>query len=110
MSLSGYDLSVTSISSDFDGNIVSYSWGWNDGSSNDITKSPSHKFTKAGTYKISLSVVDDYGDVSQTVYFYVSVPTSLPVASFTVTSNLLDVEVDATGSTDPHGTIDTFLW
>ncbi len=47
-------------SSDSDGAISSYSWDFMDGKFS-TEASPSHKFTKTGTYEVTLTVTDDQG-------------------------------------------------
>lgn len=48
-------------STDTDGSIVSWHWDFGDGSSS-TQQNPSHKYTKAGTYTVTLTVMDNYGD------------------------------------------------
>lgn len=47
-------------SSDADGSVVSWSWDFGDGGSS-VAASPSHTFSAAGTYTVSLMVTDDDG-------------------------------------------------
>lgn len=47
-------------SSDSDGSIVSYSWDFGDGNSS-TAANPSHSYSTAGNYTISLTVTDDQG-------------------------------------------------
>ena len=47
-------------SSDADGTIVAYDWDFMDGSTS-TEPNPSHRFTDAGTYAVTLTVTDDQG-------------------------------------------------
>jgi hypothetical protein len=40
------------------GNIVAWSWNFGDGSPTDTTQNPSHQYTAAGTYNVTLTVTD----------------------------------------------------
>ena len=50
----------SSASTDSDGTITGYSWDFMDGRFS-TEANPSHKFTKAGTYEVTLTVTDDGG-------------------------------------------------
>ena len=103
-------------SSDPDGTIVSYAWDFGDGNigTGDTT---SYVFTTAGTYDVRLIVTDDS---AATDTFNVSVVVSpadsnqAPIATFTADplagAPPLLVSFDATGSTDPDGTIVSYNW
>lgn len=60
-----------STSYDTDGSIAQYIWNWGDGSPNTIgVPSASHSYTTAGTYMLSLTVIDNQGgsgNASQTI-------------------------------------------
>ncbi|MCD6512123.1 MAG: PKD domain-containing protein [Thermoplasmata archaeon] len=45
---------------DKDGNVVSYFWQFGDGS-NSTQPNPSHVYTEAGTYTVTLTVMDNFG-------------------------------------------------
>jgi PKD repeat protein len=53
-------VSFTGSSNDTNGYITSYFWNFGDGSSSN-QQSPSHTFTKAGTYNVTLTVTDNNG-------------------------------------------------
>jgi PKD repeat protein len=53
------------------GSVTSYSWSWGDGSSNSSGIAPTHTYSTAGEYTLTLTVTDDYG--------LVSLPVSAPV-------------------------------
>lgn len=47
-------------SSDSDGNIVSYTWDFGDGTTSSVAN-PNHSYSSAGTYNVTLTVTDDGG-------------------------------------------------
>lgn len=107
-----YELDATG-SSDEDGTITSYRWQISDGS-NPQGRRVEKNFESMGTYTIRLTVTDNQGGISSTIQ-EVEVGDNLPpVASFTVTpgsgTQLTDFVFDASGSTDPDGTIRTYSW
>lgn len=69
----------TDASTDSDGSVVAWTWTFGDGTASSTTRSPSHTFTAAGTYAVTLTAQDDKGvsaSVSQLVT--VSAPTTAP--------------------------------
>ena len=56
----------TDSSSDADGSVVGWSWDFGD-SSGSTAQNPSHAYSAAGTYTVSLTVTDNLGAVSSTV-------------------------------------------
>ncbi|WP_243076173.1 PKD domain-containing protein [Microbacterium sp. SS28] len=98
-------------SSDSDGTIAGYAWDFGDGQTA-TGATATHVYAAAGTYTVALSVTDDDGAVgtlskSVTVSEAPNVP---PVAAFTVSSDLLTVSVDGSGSSDTDGTIASYAW
>jgi PKD repeat protein len=95
---------------DPDGTIASYAWDWGDGSVMDSGITAMHTYAMDGTYTITLTVTDDDG-LTGTASADVSLATKkAPVAMFTETVLWLDVSVDASGSYDPDGTIESYAW
>ena len=77
---SGLGVNVTSTSTDADGTIASVSWNFGDGGVA-TGATASHVYTAAGTYPITVSVVDNAGAVaSATSSATVSVPIQQPFA------------------------------
>ncbi len=105
-----------SSSTDPDGQIVEYSWGWGDGTSGDVGPLPTaqHIFSDPGSYTVQLTVRDDQGlsgSASQTV----TVPGgNEPTASFTFSPSApalnQTVTFDGGSSTDEDGTIVQYSW
>jgi PKD repeat protein len=59
----GKKISFTDTSIDDDGTIVSFSWDFGDGKTSD-KQNPSHKYSSAGKYNVTLTVTDNGGKVT----------------------------------------------
>ena len=57
----GSNVFFTSTSTDPDGVIASYFWDFGDGSSSS-QQNPTHTYSSAGTYPVTLTVMDNYGE------------------------------------------------
>jgi len=98
-------------SSDSDGSIIHYQWSFGDGTTGSGAMI-SHWFTSGGAFPVTLTVTDDDGATDQVTQTVRVGPTNVPpVASFTATQ-MSDgwVQLDASGSYDPDGTIVSYLW
>jgi len=108
-----HDLTVDldgSASSDSDGTIASYAWDFGDGTTGTGSTSH-HTYATGGDKTIKLTVTDNRGGTdtaSKTVT--VVAPNQLPTAAFTSDVTLNHATFDASGSTDPDGTIQTYAW
>lgn len=97
-------------STDPDGFVASYDWDFGDG----ITGSGSlvtHTYSTAGTYSVVLRVTDNQS-ASSTITHAVTVLAAdiAPIAKFTANTSNLSVGVDASGSSDPDGSIASYAW
>jgi PKD repeat protein len=106
-----------SASTDPDGTIAKYEWDL-DGNgtfetNTGTTPTVSHAYSAAGTFETKLRVTDDKGATSVSTK-NVTVTLVPPTASFTATPNPAEtgtsVAFDASGSTDPDGTIAKYEW
>jgi PKD repeat protein len=106
-------ISFHSTSSDVDGTIDSYAWDFNNDGITDATDSdPTHSYGDAGTFQVTLTVVDNDG-LSGVVTKNVPVTNKNPIASFgySPTSPATDETVTFTStSSDPDGSIESTLW
>jgi hypothetical protein len=92
---------------DEDGQIQSYTWIFGDGGSG-TGGTIDHTFPAAGTYLVTLKVVDNEGhDGTSTRAITVVVP---PVAVATVSCSGMTCTFDGSGSFDPDGTIVDYTW
>jgi PKD repeat protein len=106
-SSTNHTANLTSTSSDPDGSIVSYAWTFGDSTSG-TGATNSHTYAVAGTYVVTLTVTDNLG-ATNTTSKNVTVTNALPTASFTTSANFHTVTFTST-STDPDGTIVSYLW
>jgi PKD repeat protein len=94
-------------STDADGSIASYSWGFGDGSiASGVTAA--HTYVP-GSYTIWLRVTDDAGGAAATsqTATIVNIP---PVAAFTYVCTGLICTMDGSSSRDADGTLKTYVW
>ncbi|WP_295817683.1 PKD domain-containing protein [uncultured Microbacterium sp.] len=98
-----------SASTDPDGSIASFAWDFGDGSTG-AGATASHVYTSAGTYTVSLVTTDDKGATTTASHAITVVADQPPVAAFVTGVTDLRVAVDATGSTDPDGSIASYTW
>ena len=61
----GSNIFFESDSTDEDGTIVSWHWDFGDGTTSN-QQNPTHKYTKAGEYTVTLTVMDNYGEEDTT--------------------------------------------
>jgi PKD repeat protein len=99
-----------SASSDSDGLIASYEWGFGDGTSA-TTVGASRTYAADGVYNVILWVTDDDGARrSRISSVTVGVLNTPPTANFTVSCTGLECVFDGSGSTDAEGAIASYSW
>ena len=92
--------------------IASYAWNFGDGSTGTGVK-PSHTYSTAGTYTVTLAVTDALGLISTnkaTATITVTNPNLPPTASFTDSVTNLTIAFNASGSRAPQGSTLTYAW
>ncbi len=95
---------------DPDGRIEALWWSFDDGRSG-FGAVTSHTFACGGTHTVRLSAGDSGAAiVTQTQTITLDVPIVPPVASFTFACNELTCNFDASGSSDPDGSITSYTW
>ncbi len=102
-----------SASSDDDGTIVSYDWDFGDGGTGS-GETIDHRFHKAGTYQVVLTVEDNDGNTGNKAGTVTVTDNQLPTADFSYTPDPPDagdqVTFSAIKSSDPDGTIRSWAW
>ena len=97
-------------SSDSDGTITNYAWGFGDGSTGQ-GKTANKVYGTAGDYDVTLTVTDNRGGQSSVTRRVTAIaPNVLPTAGFTSNVTDLDVAFDAGNSADSDGSITTYSW
>ena len=99
-------------SSDPNGPISSYAWDFGDGTSG-TGVTVQHAYAAPGTYTVRLTVQDDTGNratTSRAVTASAPPANRPPVAAFTSSVNQLSAAFNATGSSDPDGTVASYAW
>jgi len=101
---------VVDASDSFDpnGSLVDFAWDFGDGNTGS-GQTASHEYAGYGTYSVVLTVQDDDG-MTATTSRSVTITPEGPTAAFRSQSTLLDVELDASLSSDPDGTLTSFAW
>ncbi len=99
-----FDGSASSVPS---GTITGYAWNFGDATSaSGVT--PSHTYLAPGVYPVTLTVTASGGGTASASH---NVTADLaPVASFTVSCTLTSCSVNGSGSSDPDGSVSTYLW
>jgi PKD repeat protein len=97
-----------SASNDPDGSIVSYEWTLGDGTTASGPMA-SNQYGDDGTYSVTLTVTDDDG-ATHSVTKTVTVSNRGPSAAFTWSCTGATCSFDASGSSDPDGSISSYEW
>ena len=93
---------------DPDGTIASYAWDFGDGATAS-TAQPSHTYSTAGTYNVSLTVVDNSGRSVSTSLSVTVTANVAPTASFTFTCTNRACSFDAHASSDDVSIV-SYAW
>ncbi len=83
------DCQFTDTSTDLDGDALTWSWNFGDGTAVVTTQSPTHRFAVAGNYTVSLTVTDDQGAASTPFTQQVTVAAASTQACTTVGSSVI---------------------
>ena len=101
----------TDASTDEDGRVAGWSWGFGDGESA-ATQNPSHTYPAEGSYQVTLVAADDndaVATVSKSVTVIAPPPNSPPTAAFAPNCSGLSCSFDDR-STDTDGTVMSWSW
>ena len=105
-------IQFTDESNDPDGSISSWQWSFGDGGSS-TTQNPTHQYTDDGAYTVTLKVTDDDGATDSTSHS-VTISNQAPIASFDYSPSEPEtneiVNFNASGSSDPDGSIEKYKW
>ena len=103
-----------STSSDPEGSLVGFEWTFGDSSPMVTGREVSHAYAQAGTYLVTLRVIDSVGQTdtrSMNVIVWQDQP---PVAVLAISRGRVNLDelvtFDATASTDPDGSIASYSW
>ncbi len=90
------------------------SWDWNfgDGSAHAYTANPSHQYTAAGDYTVTLTATNACGSDAEvkTGYIHVTAPTYPPVAAFTGTPTSGSIPLEVTFTDQSTGGATSWAW
>src|SRR5207249_4261072 len=103
--------SFTDQSSDPDGTIATWHWDFGDGSTPETTRNPSHTYSAAGSYTVTLTVKDNQNASSSPVSHTVQVSplNQPPTAAFTFNCTGLGCSF-SDQSSDPDGSVTSWQW
>jgi len=97
--------------------IRNYLWNWGDGTPDTLgtSASQSHVFPVAGTYTVTLTVIDKWGRSSAPVTATATTQpepagNNPPTATFTTSCNVRTCAVNSTGTSDTDGGIRSYSW
>jgi PKD repeat protein len=99
---------------DPNGDAYTYLWNYGDGTATSTTAASAHTFPLAGTYTVSLTATDWWGDattITRDVTITEPVDNVAPVAVIVApTCNVRVCTLSGLGSYDPNGDAFTYLW
>ncbi len=91
------------------GSISTYAWTFGDGATSSASN-PSHTYSAAGTYTVSLTVTGAGGSDIETKTNYISVSEAAPVAEFTGTPTSGDAPLLVNFSDQSLGSVSSWSW
>jgi PKD repeat protein len=104
----------TSTSEDLDPLTITWDFGDGETATGAQGGTVEHTYADEGPYTVTVTATDDYGADTKSRQISAGLPNLPPVASFTVTPQQgpvpLAVDVDATASSDPDGSIVSYQW
>lgn len=106
------DVAFTDTSVDPDGTIVSWLWDFGDGSPVSTAQHPTHRWDTAGSYSVTLTVVDDRGATGSATSL-LRFDNRAPAAAFSFTPNPPVANATATftsTATDAENTLSGWTW
>lgn len=94
------------------GTIATYQWEFGDGSRSLVTDQTqvTRTYARVGNYAVKLIVTDTSGNQAETQQTVQVDLNRAPVATFTADVSGLNVVLDASGSSDPDGSIVSYAW
>jgi PKD repeat protein len=109
--LNDLNVTFTSTSSDPDGNIVNWTWNFDDGTPLSFKPNPQHTYVDERIYNVTLTVKDNEC-ASNSITKKINVTNNPPVADFVyaLVGGSKHVRFDASNSSDINGTIVSYFW
>jgi PKD repeat protein len=96
-------------SSDPEGPITAYRWGFGDSGLQITLPTTSHLYQAPGTYNVTLTVTDSAGQTNVATQ-QITVVDALPTARFTASCAIWQCRFDASASSDAEGAIASYAW
>ena len=95
------------------GDVITYTWNWGDLTPNGAGPGSSHTFATTGTYTITLTATDGWGEsasTTRTVTLEEPVGNQPPTVTFTPSCTGLVCQMNSNGTVDPDGNQIRYLW